>query len=219
MSAARTSVFISYSHADTKWRDLLLKHLYLLIRNQKVKVWSDLDIRKGERWRARIKRELAQARVGIFLVSADFLASDFIHAVELPPLLAAADQEGATLLSIIVRPCPFEDSPLAHLQTMNNPRKPLSGLSPTEREQAMVKVYNELRGLFRLTPSSKAPAVKTPKKPAATPGANVIKAIARRKAIEKKKQAATPSRPKATSTTVSKTAPARPTTRRARRNP
>jgi hypothetical protein len=99
MPIARTSVFISYSHADSSWLRLLNTHLKPLTRDQKVEIWSDQKIRKGERWRDRIHKQLAMARVGIFLVSADFLASDFIHAQELPPLLKAAEKEGATLLN------------------------------------------------------------------------------------------------------------------------
>ncbi|UOQ73558.1 hypothetical protein [Hymenobacter cellulosilyticus] len=104
---------------------------------------------QGERWQDRIRRQLAQARVAIFLVSADFLASEFIHAEELPPLLVAAEQEGAILLSIIVRPCAFQDSPLSSLQAVNNPSQPLSGMSKTQRERVMLSVYQELRDVFK----------------------------------------------------------------------
>ena len=178
-ASTRASVFISYSHADSQWLRLLNTHLKPLTRDQKVEIWSDQKIRKGERWRDRIRRQMAMARVGIFLVSADFLASDFIHAEELPPLLKAANQEGATLLTVIVRPCggAFQDSPLSQLQAMNGPHAPLSGMTRTQREQVMVEVYNELRGLFR------APATPRPAKRKLT--------IAPLKAVPKKKAAPT----------------------------
>ena len=172
----RTSVFISYSHADISWLRLLNTHLKPLTRDQKVEIWSDQKIRKGERWRDRIHKQLAMARVGIFLVSADFLASDFIHAEELPPLLKAAEKEGATLLTIIVRPCAgaFQDSPLSQLQAMNGPHAPLSGMSKTQREQVMASMYDELRGLFRMpaaAPTRQPTAKKKPTAPAAAPKA------------------------------------------------
>jgi hypothetical protein len=212
-ASARTSVFISYSHADSEWLRLLNTHLKPLVRDQNLEIWSDQKIRKGERWRDRIHQQMAMARVGIFLVSADFLASDFIHAEELPPLLKAADREGATLLTIIVRPCEgaFQDSPLSELQSMNGPRTPLSGMSRTQREQVMVEVYNELRSLFRSPaarparrklavaskPAAKKPAAPAPRRVTATTSepdseaAAKSKAIARSKAIAKNK-AATP---------------------------
>lgn len=216
-ASTRTSVFISYSHADSEWLRLLNTHLKPLVRDQNLEIWSDQKIRKGERWRDRIHQQMAMARVGIFLVSADFLASDFIHAEELPPLLEAADREGATLLTIIVRPCEgaFHDSPLSELQSMNGPRTPLSGMSRTQREQVMVEVYNELRTLFRSPAARPArrkpivapkPAAKKPVAPApkritpttAEPDSDASaksKAIARSKAIAKNKAAAPAAKP------------------------
>lgn len=243
---ARTSVFISYSHADSQWLRLLNTHLKPLVRDQKLEIWSDQKIRKGERWRDRIHKQMAKARVGIFLVSADFLASDFIHAEELPPLLKAADREGATLLTVIVRPCAgaFQDSPLSQLQSMNGPHAPLSGMSKTQREQVMASVYDELRGLFRApakTPVPRPPAApKAPKRLAtakATPASEAAaksKAIAKSRAIAKNKAAlatsaapkpAAPAAPKATTKTAAKAtakapakkAPARTTTPRAKK--
>ncbi|MGI4822640.1 MAG: toll/interleukin-1 receptor domain-containing protein [Janthinobacterium lividum] len=198
MPTPRTSVFISYSHADSQWLRLLNTHLKPLVRDQKLEIWSDQKIRKGERWRDRIHKQMAMARVGIFLVSADFLASDFIHAEELPPLLKAADREGATLLTVIVRPCAgaFQDSPLSQLQAMNGPHAPLSGMSKTQREQVMASVYDELRGLFRVpakVPTPRQPAApKAPKRLAttktpATGAAAKSKAIAKSRAIAKNK--------------------------------
>ncbi|UOQ54338.1 toll/interleukin-1 receptor domain-containing protein [Hymenobacter cellulosivorans] len=162
MKTARTSVFISYSHVDSHWREMLTIHLHPLVRDQQVQIWSDRDIHKGERWQDRIRRQLAQAKVAIFLVSADFLASDFIHAEELPPLLVAAEQEGAILLSIIVRPCAFRDSPLSSLQAMNSPSQPLSGMSKTQRERVMLSVYEELREVFKPQHCPAEPAVPPP---------------------------------------------------------
>ncbi len=208
---ARTSVFISYSHADIAWLRLLSTHLKPLTRDQKVEIWSDQKIRKGARWREQIHKQLAMARVGIFLVSADFLASDFIHAEELPPLLKAAELEGATLLTVVVRPCAgaFKDSPLNPLQAMNGPDSPLSGMSKNQREQIMASVYDELRSIFRGAAPKPAPRAKTIKLTAAVPktpkrvtvtaadktaaeeAAAKAKAIARQKAIAKKKREAT----------------------------
>jgi len=231
MLTSRTSVFISYSHADSQWLQLLNIHLKPLTRDQKVEIWSDQKIRKGERWRDRIHKQLAMARVGIFLVSADFLASDFIHAQELPPLLKAAEKEGAILLTVIVRPCSgaFQDSPLSQLQAMNGPHAPLSGMSRTQREQVMASIYNELREIFRTParkpasklktipsgaskPTSKSPAKKVSiTTNASDPGKQAAKQIAKRKAIAKTKArvaAQNPSSEKASSINHSAKKPA-----------
>jgi hypothetical protein len=45
-------------------------------------------------WREEIKKALASAQVALLMVSADFLASDFVTREELPELFHAAKKEG-----------------------------------------------------------------------------------------------------------------------------
>src|SRR2546421_13107936 len=91
----RTKVFISYSHKDVKWLERLKVHLRPLIREQEIEIWDDTMIALGSTWQKDIQRAIASAKVAILLISADFEASDFIAANELPPLLKAAQSDGA----------------------------------------------------------------------------------------------------------------------------
>ncbi len=83
---ARTNVFISYSHKDKKWLERLQAHLKPLERAGLVDRWDDTRIEAGDEWRKEIRQALDAARVVVLLVSADFMASDFIAKDELPPL-------------------------------------------------------------------------------------------------------------------------------------
>lgn len=141
-------IFISYSHADELWLGLVRKHLRPLERNHKLQIFADDNIKAGELWRNRIDTELTQAKVAIMLVSADFLASNWINTQELPSLLAAAERKGTILIPIIVRPCAFTDSPLAAYQALNNPAIPLSSMSSAQQDQMMVKLLKELIEIF-----------------------------------------------------------------------
>jgi WD40 repeat protein len=132
--SARTKAFISYSQADDEYRKRLRIHLRQYIRAQNIDVWDDTRIEAGALWRDEIKQAIASAKVAILLVSADFLASDFIANDELPPLLDAAEKDGLVIFSIILSPCAFEDSKLARYQAINNPSRPLNSMSYSRRE-------------------------------------------------------------------------------------
>ena len=51
-SESRKGVFISYSHKDRKWLDILLEHL-APHRHSGVEIWTDQEIEPGELWHQR----------------------------------------------------------------------------------------------------------------------------------------------------------------------
>jgi hypothetical protein len=137
---ARTRVFISYSHKDLKWLERVQIHIKPLVSAGAITCWEDTQIAAGEDWRAVIRTELSAARVAILLISADFLASEFIANEELPSLLRAAEEDGAVILPLIVSPSSFADSRLARFQAINSPDDPLIGMKKPQREDTLVRL-------------------------------------------------------------------------------
>lgn len=144
---ARTKAFVSYSHKDARYLERLLVHLAFLEREGLIDVWDDTKIFPGTVWLEEINRALVCAKVAILLISADFLASKFIAENELPPLLAAAKSDGATILSVILSPCRFVDSQLSQFQAVNNPSKPLRSMTSYEKEMVWDKVARAVKEL------------------------------------------------------------------------
>lgn len=131
----RQKVFISYSHHDNEYLDRLLVHLKPLEKEGLIDLWVDTRIRAGDRWKKEIELALQRATVAILLVSADFLASDFITDNELPPLLRKAEEGGTRIIPLIVRPCRFtRDKNLRHFQSINDPKLSLVLLSAGKQE-------------------------------------------------------------------------------------
>lgn len=149
-STSRNAVFISYSHADAMWLKRLRVHLKPLERDHHISVWDDTRINPGSNWRDEIRAAISHAKVAVLLVSADFLASDFIATDELPPLLRAAEQEGAVILPVVVSPCRFtKTTSLSHFQAVNDPAKPLKAMSGVGRERVLSEVADAVELAFR----------------------------------------------------------------------
>ena len=148
MAGSRTQIFVSYSHADADWLKRLQVHLKPLERAGLIDRWDDTKILSGMDWKEEIRKALDAARVAVLLISADFLASDFIATDELPPLLAAAQDKGLTILSLIVGPSQFEHTPeLSRFQAVNPPSQPLIGLSKAEQETMLLKLADRIQAL------------------------------------------------------------------------
>ena len=133
-STGRTRVFISYSHRDSTWLKRLQVHLKPLVRNKQIEVWDDTRIDAGMKWKDEIRRGLEGAGAAVLLISADFLASDFIAESELPPLLEAAETDGVVILPVILKPSRFTRTRLGEFQAVNDSDRPLIGLSEVEQE-------------------------------------------------------------------------------------
>lgn len=139
--AQQHQVFVSYCHADREFLDRLLVHLKPLQREGKLDVWADTRLRAGDKWKQEIESALSKATVAVLIVSADFMASDFIANNELPPLLRSAEERGTRILPLIVRASRFtRDGSLNHFQAVNDPKIPLGTLTPAEQEA----VYDSL---------------------------------------------------------------------------
>jgi hypothetical protein len=141
MSTPRESAFVCYSHKDKRWLDRIQVHLKPLVREGLLDLWDDTKIGDGAIWREEIELALSRARVAILIVSADFLASDFIANTELPRLLDKAANGGATILSVIVGPCLYtQHRELSKYQAINPPEKPLQKMSKSDAEATLVKL-------------------------------------------------------------------------------
>ena len=143
-SQVRDKVFVSYSHLDKDFLKDIQRHFKPFL-NQ-IDFWDDTKILPGQKWKNEIKKAIDTTKVAILLVSTDFLGSEFIASDELPPLLKAAEENGAVILMVIVKPCLFEECPsLNQYQAMNAPSNPVIKMDYTDKEELFVNLVRQTK--------------------------------------------------------------------------
>ncbi|HLP53983.1 MAG TPA: toll/interleukin-1 receptor domain-containing protein [Fluviicola sp.] len=143
----RNKVFVSYSHLDKEFLTDIQRHFKPFL--SQIDFWDDTKIQPGQKWKDEIRKAINETKVAILLVSTDFLGSDFIASDELPPLLKAAEENGAVILIVILKPCLFEEfSELNQYQAINPPSKPLTKMDYTEKEDTLVNLVRQTKRIL-----------------------------------------------------------------------
>jgi hypothetical protein len=145
----RRKVLISYSHSDIKWLNRLRVHLAPIEREGAIDLWDDTRIAAGQQWKEPIRDALERARVVVLLISANFLASDFLVEGELPVLLAHAEVSGTTIIPVILSSSAFTYSAFGMFQSINSPDRPISDMEFAEQERIFAKVAQTIIEQFR----------------------------------------------------------------------
>ncbi len=96
-----------------------------------MRFWSDKNIKAGE-WEKQIEGAMKGAVAAVLLVSANFLASDYIIGKELPYLLRANKTRGLMIIWAYLESCDVKRYPqITKFQAMTlGDLQPMSKLSP-----------------------------------------------------------------------------------------
>jgi len=143
----RKKVFISYSHVDKKWLIDLKRHFKPI--NDKVDFWDDSNILPGQKWKDAITKAVNSAKVAILLISADFFNSRFIEENELPPLLNAADKDGAIILNVFLKPSLVEEYPeVLQYQGINSPTNTIIQMDEANKELIWMELVKQVKRIL-----------------------------------------------------------------------
>lgn len=144
-----TRLFISYSRVDRKWVDRIRVHLQPLERMGLIDLWSDDKIKPGEIWQRQLDEAIASSKIALIIISASYLASNYIANEELPALLLKAKAAGLVVLSIIVSPCRYdEDHSLFQFQALNDPTRTLVEMDRGEAERVLASMASHVAELL-----------------------------------------------------------------------
>jgi hypothetical protein len=144
----RDKIFISYSHQDRGWMEEFMRMMTPLVRLGKIHVWCDSDIDTGDQWRKEIDRALSETRVAVLAVSDHYMHSAFIHRVELPRLLQAAQQYGVSICWCLLSSCLYEETPIEAYQAAHDINRSFDKMRPAERKEVLKKVALSIKALY-----------------------------------------------------------------------
>lgn len=122
----KPKVFISYAKEDRSYVYELSIHLKWLVRSGVIDTWSDLAVLPGSVYEAEIIAQLETADIVIFLVSADFIASDYLQDIEIKKAIDRYENGEVAIIPVIIRPCDFDSTPLNKFQVLPKNAIPVS---------------------------------------------------------------------------------------------
>lgn len=141
-------IVVIHSPEDAALKDALLQHLSALRRFEHLAVWSTDDVIAGDDWRREVEGALGRADVAILLVSAPFLASDFINDVQLPRILERHAAGGARVIPVLVRSCDWAAHPvLRRFGVLPRSGVAIAGMPGDYRDRGFVEVVQEIARL------------------------------------------------------------------------
>jgi CheY-like chemotaxis protein len=107
-SMKKPVVFISYSRRDEAEKDKLVSHLEVLQGTGLFSLWTEDCIGVGENWQLEMAQAIAETKVAVLLVTAEFLNSQLALRREIPELLARHRKEELIVIPVIARACAWQ---------------------------------------------------------------------------------------------------------------
>jgi|SRR5215213_3100681 len=111
-------IFFSYAHQDEELMNDVRRQLIVYDRQNEIVKWYDRLILPGGGWAGEIDERLRQARITLLFVSPHFIESKYCYDVEMAEALRRHEIGQTVVIPIILRPCPWRDSPIGQLQAL-----------------------------------------------------------------------------------------------------
>jgi hypothetical protein len=148
--------FISYAKNDYWALETLLVHLKAVEKALagKIEFWADKRIEPGDYWSESIETAIRDSKLHLLLVSAAFLASDYIGRHELPAINAKY-AAGDLVVPVILRGCIWEPfvGPLQAVPTARGRVVPICDWSPRDNgfHAATAQILQTIRSHFSVS--------------------------------------------------------------------
>ena len=142
------SIFVSYSHEDEEWKSRLCQMLAPFLRDGdlELELWVDDESNQpGDRWHENIQSALKTAGVAVVLVSAPFLASEYVMKYELPEIISAAADGKLRLFWVYVSHAGYDATELGSFQAAHDVSQPLYALARSDQDEKLLAIARDIK--------------------------------------------------------------------------
>lgn len=143
----KIKLFISYSHKDKEHCTELVKHLNMLEKANLVDSWEDGELLPGDNWDEVIKQNLNEADIVLFLLSIDFMNSNYIDQNEIQAAVEKHNKGEVVIVPIMLRKCFIKGTIFEKIQGLPVGMVPILSKDWHSKDDAF---YDVLEGLERI---------------------------------------------------------------------
>mgnify|MGYP003632767993 CR=1 FL=1 len=151
--------FISYSHQDEEYLELLHRHLAQLKRDGLIDTWTDKDIFAGQELSDTISSALDDSQLFLALISPDYIDSNYCYEKEFETAQKMQRQKKITIIPIVLEPCDWLSTPFYDYKGLPKDGKPVSDWS--NKNTAMLDVIQNIRNLISGYPTNTKETTKS----------------------------------------------------------
>jgi hypothetical protein len=152
-------IFFSYAHEDEELMNDVRRQLTVYDRQNEIVKWYDRLIMPGGEWAGEIDDRLRRARITLLFVSPHFIESEYCYDVEMAEALRRHETGQTVVIPIILRPCPWRDSPIGQLQALPRDGRAIT-LWPN-RDEVCLDVAEGVMSVVRRISSAGSPGTQT----------------------------------------------------------
>ena len=142
-------LFYSYSHKDEELRKKFEAHMSSLKRTGYIQDWHDRKILPGQSWEEVITNKIEESDIIVFLVSSDFLSSDYCYNKEVLRAIERHNRKECIVVPVIIRECDWEGTPFESIQGLPTDMRPVVSRHWHNIDEAYANVARGLKKIIK----------------------------------------------------------------------
>jgi hypothetical protein len=141
-----SSLYISYAQKDEDLKQEFEDYLIIMQQSGLISGWAERQVQPGTDWSQIIDPRLHTADIILFLVSPGLLATGYCSGAEFQEAFRRFEASKAIIIPVPLHYANWSGTPLASLQSVLPPAKPVS--SRSDRYEAWMHVDRSIRSVI-----------------------------------------------------------------------